>query len=149
METTYIVFWLAATIVFVLVELVTIGLTSIWFAAGALGAFVVAALGGGVIVQAIVFILISVVLLLLTKPWARKYINSKTQKTNVAGLVGKQAILTEDVDNLRQTGKAVIGGMDWTVRSCDDAQTFKKGELVEITGISGVKLIVKKAEKEA
>lgn len=148
METTYIVFWLAATIIFVLVELVTVGLTSIWFAAGSLGAFVVAALGGSVPVQAVVFIVISVVLLVLTKPWARKYVNSRTQNTNVAGLVGKQAIITEDVDNLRQTGKTVIGGMDWTVRSCDDSQIIKKGELVEVTGISGVKLIVKKAEKE-
>lgn len=149
METTYIVFWLAATIVFVLIELVTIGLTSIWFAAGSLGAFVVAALGGGVIVQAIVFILISVVLLFLTKPWARKYINSKTQATNAAGMVGKQTIITEDVNNLRQTGKAVVSGMEWTVRAEEDSQIIKKGELVEVTGISGVKLIVKRAEKEA
>ncbi len=148
METTYIVFWLAATIVFILVELITVGLTSIWFAAGALGAFVVAALGGGVVVQAVVFIIISVVLLILTKPWARKYVNSKTQKTNVAGLVGRQAILTEDVDNLRQTGKTALDGIDWMVRSYDDSQTIKNGELVEVTGISGVKLIVKKVEKE-
>lgn len=67
---TYIVFWLAATVVFVLVELMTVGLTSIWFAAGSFVAFIIALLGGNVVVQGIAFILVSVVLLALTKPWA-------------------------------------------------------------------------------
>ena len=67
---TYIVFWLAATVVFVLVELKTVGLTSIWFAAGSFVAFIIALLGGNVVVQGIAFILVSVVLLALTKPWA-------------------------------------------------------------------------------
>lgn len=80
---TYIVFWLAATVVFVLVELMTVGLTSIWFAAGSFVAFIIALLGGNVVVQGIAFILVSVVLLALTKPWAGKYINSRTVKTNV------------------------------------------------------------------
>ena len=69
---TYIVFWLAATVVFVLVELMTVGLTSIWFAAGSFVAFIIALLGGNVVVQGIAFILVSVVLLALTKPWAGK-----------------------------------------------------------------------------
>lgn len=147
MDTSYVVFWLVATIVFVLIELMTVGLTSIWFAAGALGGFLTAALGGNVIVQAIVFILISVALLCLTKPWARKYINSNAHRTNVDRLVGEKAILTEDADNLRQTGKAVFDGQEWTVRSDDDAQIIRRGELIEVVRISGVKLIVKKAKE--
>ena len=102
---TYIVFWLAATVVFVLVELMTVGLTSIWFAAGSFVAFIIALLGGNVVVQGIAFILVSVVLLALTKPWAGKYINSRTVKTNVDSLVGERAVLTEDADSMKQTGK--------------------------------------------
>lgn len=144
----YIIFWLIATIVFVVVELITVGLTSIWFAAGSLGALAVAAFGGNVIIQAIVFLIVSVVLLVLTKPWAQKYINAKAQKTNVDVLIGQKAILTEDVDNLKQTGKATVNGQEWTVRSFEDQTAFKAGELIEIVEISGVKLIVKKAKED-
>ena len=141
---TYIVFWLAATVVFVLVELMTVGLTSIWFAAGSFVAFIIALLGGNVVVQGIAFILVSVVLLALTKPWAGKYINSRTVKTNVDSLVGERAVLTEDADSMKQTGKAVVNGQEWTVRPQDETQVIRKGELIEVVKISGVKLIVKR-----
>ena len=123
---TYIVFWLAATVVFVLVELMTVGLTSIWFAAGSFVAFIIALLGGNVVVQGIAFILVSVVLLALTKPWAGKYINSRTVKTNVDSLVGERAVLTEDADSMKQTGKAVVNGQEWTVRPQDETQVIRK-----------------------
>ena len=126
---TYIVFWLAATVVFVLVELMTVGLTSIWFAAGSFVAFIIALLGGNVVVQGIAFILVSVVLLALTKPWAGKYINSRTVKTNVDSLVGERAVLTEDADSMKQTGKAVVNGQEWTVRPQDETQVIRKGGL--------------------
>ena len=144
---TYIVFWLAATVVFVLVELMTVGLTSIWFAAGSFVAFIIALLGGNVVVQGIAFILVSVVLLALTKPWAGKYINSKTVKTNVDSLVGERAVLTEDADSMMQTGKAVVNGQEWTVRPQDETQVIRKGELIEVVKISGVKLIVKRVKE--
>ena len=104
----YVIFWLAMIIFFIVLELLTIGLTSIWFAAGSIGGLIVAALGGNVFIQAAVFLIVSVVLLCLTKPWAKKYINSRAQKTNVDSLIGKKTILTEDIDNLRQTCKAVV-----------------------------------------
>lgn len=144
---TYIVFWLAATVVFVLVELMTVGLISIWFAAGSFVAFIIALLGGNVVVQGIAFILVSVVLLALTKPWAGKYINSRTVKTNVDSLVGERAVLTEDADSMKQTGKAVVNGQEWTVRPQDEAQVIRKGELIEVVKISGVKLIVKRVKE--
>ena len=144
---TYIVFWLAATVVFVLVELMTVGLTSIWFAAGSFVASIIALLGGNVVVQGIVFILVSVVLLALTKPWAGKYINSRTVKTNVDSLVGERAVLTEDADSMKQTGKAVVNGQEWTVRPQDETQVIRKGELIEVVKISGVKLIVKRVKE--
>ena len=143
---TYIVFWLAATVVFVLVELMTVGLTSIWFAAGSF-VVIIALLGGNVVVQGIAFILVSVVLLALTKPWAGKYINSRTVKTNVDSLVGERAVLTEDADSMKQTGKAVVNGQEWTVRPQEETQVIRKGELIEVVKISGVKLIVKRVKE--
>lgn len=134
-------------VVFVLVELMTVGLTSIWFAAGSFVAFIIALLGGNVVVQGIVFILVSVVLLALTKPWAGKYINSRTVKTNVDSLVGERAVLTEDADSMKQTGKAVVNGQEWTVRPQDETQVIRKGELIEVVKISGVKLIVKRVKE--
>lgn len=132
---------------FVLVELMTVGLTSIWFAAGSFVAFIIALLGGNVVVQGIAFILVSVVLLALTKPWAGKYINSRTVKTNVDSLVGERAVLTEDADTMKQTGKAVVNGQEWTVRPQDETQVIRKGELIEVVKISGVKLIVKRVKE--
>ena len=132
---TYIVFWLAATVVFVLVELMTVGLTSIWFAAGSFVAFIIALLGGNVVVLA------------LTKPLAGMYINSRTVKTNVDSLVGERAVLTEDADSMKQTGKAVVNGQEWTVRPQEETQVIRKGELIEVVKISGVKLIVKRVKE--
>ena len=115
--------------------------------AGSFVAFIIALLGGNVVVQGIAFILVSVVLLALTKPWAGKYINSRTVKTNVDSLVGERAVLTEDADSMKQTGKAVVNGQEWTVRPQDETQVIRKGELIEVVKISGVKLIVKRVKE--
>ena len=82
------------------------------------------------------------------KPWAKKYINSRAQKTNVDSLIGKKTILTEDIDNLRQTGKAVVMGQEWTVRTDNDGVKIPKGTLVEVINVSGVKLIVKRIKED-
>ena len=144
---TYIVFWLAATVVFVLVEIMTVGLTSIWFAAGSFVAFIIALLGGNVVVRGIAFILVSVVLLALTKPWAGKYINSRTVKTNVDSLVGERTVLTEDADSMKQTGKAVVNGRSGQSDRRTRLRVIRKGELIEVVKISGVKLIVKRVKE--
>lgn len=141
----YVIFWLIAVIVFVVAELITVGLFSIWFAAGALVAMIVAICNGGIILQLIAFFVVSILLLLGTKPWAKKYINSKTQKTNVDSVIGQRTLITERVSNLDQTGKTVLAGQEWTVRSVDDNITIEEGELVEVVRVSGVKLLVKKA----
>ena len=143
---TYIVFWLAATVVFVLVELMTVGLTSIWFAAGSFVAFIIALLGGNVVVQGIAFILVSVVLLALTKPWAGKYINSRTVKTNVDSLVGQETVVCENISNRENTGKVMLNGIEWTARAEDPTAMYEKGSIVRILRIEGVKVIVEKGE---
>lgn len=140
--------WLVFAIVFVVAELITVGLTSIWFAAGALVAMIAAILGAHPAVQFLLFLVVSGVLLFLTKPWVGKYINSKAQKTNADSTIGQEIKITERVDNIGQTGAAVVKGQEWTVRSDDDKVTFEAGELARVVRISGVKLIVEKLKEE-
>lgn len=140
--------WLVLLIVFVVGELMTVGLTSIWFAVGSLVSLILACLGANPIVQIVCFVVVSIVLLISTKPLASKYINKRTEKTNADSLIGKKAVITEEVNNLNQTGKTVVAGQEWTVRSEDDKSIFKEGETVEIVRISGVKLMVKENKED-
>lgn len=142
----YVLVWLILTIVFVAAELATVGLISIWFAAGSLVSLLVAALGGPLPLQIVVFLVISLVLLFATRPFAKSF-NSKTQATNVDSLIGEKARLTERASNLDLTGKAVVRGQEWTVRTDNDNEIIDQGELVEVLRVSGVKLIVRKASE--
>ena len=85
----YELLWIVLLIVFVLGELATIGLTCIWFAAGALAALVMAMAGVNPVVQFLVFLVVSILLLAATRPWARKYVNAKMQRTNADSLIGE------------------------------------------------------------
>ena len=139
--------WLALLILLVLIELATMGLTTIWFAAGALFAFFAALLGMNQGIQIGVFVVVSVVLLFFTRPLAVKYLNTKTIKTNTEALVGKTARVIVDINNLKSQGQVVINGLEWTARSSDDTVVFKIGDAVTIVGIEGVKLIVEGQKK--
>lgn len=139
-----VLMWLFFVIVFIIVELVTVGLASIWFAAGAVCALLVAAFtGGSLFVQIMVFLVVSIALLLATRPFARNIINSRTQKTNVEELVGKEIVITQRVDNLERTGTAIVRGQEWTVRAENDDSVIEEGMKARILEISGVKLIVR------
>lgn len=140
----YVLLWIVLLVVFVLVELATIGLTAIWFAAGSLVAVVAALAGAGPIVQFVLFLVVSVALLVATRPWAHKYVNSKMQTTNADSLIGEIIRISERVSNLDQTGMAVVRGQEWTVRTQNDNETIEPGETAKVLAISGVKLIVAK-----
>lgn len=103
--------WLIIFIVLIVIELLTMGLTTIWFAGGALAALLMSVLGFGMPVQVVVFIIVSVLLLVLTRPIAVKYFNQNRQKTNVESLIGQQALVLEDVDTAAciRTGKSERG----------------------------------------
>lgn len=141
------IIWLALTAVLLIIEIATLGLTTIWFAAGALAAFFAALLGMNQGIQIGVFVVVSVVLLFFTRPWAVKYLNTKTIKTNTEALVGKTARVIVDINNLKSQGQVVINGLEWTARSSDDTVVFKTGDAVTIVGIEGVKLIVEGQKK--
>lgn len=140
--------WLVAMIILILIEIVTVGLTTIWFAVGALVATIVAMLGGGLILQLTLFLLVSFGMLLFTRPWAMKYINKKRIKTNYEGIIGKVVRITQDVDNIAEKGCAVVNGQEWTVRAADERIRIQAGSLAKVVDIKGVKLIVEKYEEE-
>ena len=82
------------------------------------------------------------------RPWAIRFMNSNREKTNVDSLIGESAVILEKVDNLKETGKAQVRGMEWTVRTEKDEETVEKGEVVTIVKVQGVKLIVKRRKEE-
>lgn len=144
----YEIFWLIAFGVLLLIEILTLGLTTIWFAAGALVAFLAAALNMPLLVQVIAFLVVSILMLIFTRPIMTKHLNAKTTKTNAESLVGEKARVLITVNNLKSEGQVMVNGMEWTARSTKDEVTFAKDEMVKIVGISGVKLIIEKLNKE-
>lgn len=142
------IYWLIAFVVLVGIELATLALTTIWFAGGALIAFVLSLFGVGVEVQLAAFVIVSFVLLFFTRPFASKYINSNTVKTNAESLIGREARVTEQIDNALSTGTAVIGGQEWTARAVSDSEIIEKGTMVWIREIQGVKLIVSTSKED-
>ena len=120
METTSIC-WLAVFVMLIVIELATMGLTTIWFAGGAVAGFIASMLGANVVIQAVVFFVVSIVLLIFTRPFAVRYINSNKTKTNIDGLIGQEALVLEEINNIRETGCARLEGKEWTARSVDDS----------------------------
>lgn len=138
--------WLGLTVILLVIELATLGLTTIWFAGGAAAAFTASILGAGLMVQIIVFLAVSILLLVFTRPFAAKYINRNRVKTNVDSLIGQRAVVTQDIDNLAATGEARVAGKVWMARTEKDSEKIASGATVTILGVNGVKLIV--TEKE-
>ena len=134
--------WLAFVILFVVAECMTVGLVSIWFAGGSLLAMVLAMAGAGPGWQMLAFVGVSAVLLMATRPFAKKYINDKKVKTNYKSVIGEVAKVTETIDNYNQTGAAFADGKEWTARSTQDNVVIEKEELVKIIAVEGVKLMV-------
>ena len=140
-----IVFWVVALIVFVIVEAVTAGLISIWFVFGALVALICAALGAAVWLQIFWFVIVSAATLVFTRPFVKRYVNSRSVATNADRSIGRIAVVTERIDNLAATGAVQLDGVVWTARSADDAVIIESGEHVTVRAIAGVKLIVERA----
>ena len=143
-----VVFWLIAAAVLAGLEVLTLGLTTIWFAGGALVAAVFCGLGAPLPIQILVFGAVSVALLIITRPLALKFLNDRVEKTNVDSLIGKTCIVTETIENLAAKGQVSVNGQTWTARSTDDEIRIDEGLKVEVVSVQGVKLIVKKTEGE-
>ncbi len=140
------IFWLILFVVLLIIEIFTMGLTTVWFAGGALIAFILAFAGAGLPVQIIVFLLVSILLLVLTRPIAIQFFNKERQKTNADRLIGQKAVVLETIDTLHSTGRVEVNGMEWAAKVEDMTAVIEAGTVVSIEGIQGVKLIVKKEE---
>ncbi len=141
------VVWGALLILFLIVEGVTAGLASIWFALGALVALIAALLKAPVWLQLGLFFAVSIVTLILTRPLARKYINGRRQATNADRVIGMTGRVTETIDNIAGTGAVYVEGKLWTARTKDE-ETIPEGALVRADAIEGVKLIVSEIKAE-
>lgn len=135
--------WLILIIVFVVVEGAVPGLVSIWFAFGALAALIATIVGAPVWLQAVWFFAVSIAALALTRPLAKKYLNSKVQPTNADMMIGKECVVSEKIDNVLGTGAATVDGREWTARMENDDMKAEVGDQVTILRIEGVKIIVR------
>ncbi|MFR5967415.1 MAG: NfeD family protein [Oscillospiraceae bacterium] len=133
--------WVVLMVVFLVVEAATAGLTCIWFAVGSLAALIAALFDAQLWLQIVWFLVISFVTLYFTRPLVKKYVNSRSQPTNADMVIGKEALVTEDIDNVEATGAVSVGGKVWTARSADGGR-IKSGAVVSVLRIEGVKLIV-------
>lgn len=134
--------WLSALVIFLIIEIATMGLTTIWFAGGALAALLLALIGASVYVQAGTFLAISILLLICTRPLAVKFFNQKREKTNIDSMIGKQAIVVTMIDNLKEEGQVILNGMEWSARASEVDAVIMAGAIVKVKEVRGVKLIV-------
>ncbi len=136
--------WIAVTVAFIIIEAMTTQLLTIWFAAGSAAAIVATLLKASPLVQCIVFVAVSLIALIATRPLVKKLTKQKFSPTNADRFIGETAVVTESIDNIAQTGLVKIQGTVWTARSADGS-AIPDGETVTVTKIEGVKLIVEKA----
>lgn len=141
------VIWLVILIVSIAIEVGTLGLTSIWFAGGAVVAVIAAAFSLPVWLQIVLFLVVSLLLIIFTRPIAVKYFNKDRVRTNVESMIGRQAIVISEIDNLQGIGQVTVGGQEWSARSEDERKLMAVGTVVEIVAVSGVKLIVREDEQ--
>lgn len=138
--------WLIVIVLAGLLEAATMQLSSIWFIGGGLLSLLIALIGGPLWLQIVLFILVSVVLLVFTRPILMDKLQLGKNKTNADSLIGETCIVNEPIDNVKSEGSVKIKSLIWTARSVNDEITFKKGDRVVVSEIQGVKLIVKKEE---
>ena len=142
-----IIFWLVMFVIFLVAEILTLGLTTIWFAGGAVVSFILALCDVSLPIQIIAFLVVSIVLLILTRPIALRFFNQNREKTNVDSLIGQKAVVLENIDSLHGIGRVEMNGMEWSAKTEDMGTVIAQGEIVIVQAIQGVKLIVKKEEE--
>lgn len=139
------IIWIAAIIIFGVVEAVTAGLVSIWFVIGGVGGLIVSILGGQIWLQVVVFFLVSIAALFATRPLVRKFSTARATATNADRVLGAVGRVTETIDNTIPTGEVYVDGKRWSARS-ETGAVIKPETLVRITRMEGVRLFVEKKE---
>ncbi len=139
------VLWLIVAAVLAIIEALTMGLSTIWFAGGAVAAAIAAMLGCPFAGQFVIFLVVSILLLYFTRPLVKDKLKVGTTKTNADAMVGKTAVVTSEITAI-MPGQVKVGGMEWSAVSTDEELPLAEGTTVTITGIEGVKLIVSRSE---
>lgn len=140
-ENTMLIFWVAAIVVFAVLEGITAQLVSIWFVLGAIGALIATMFKAPLAVQIGVFITVTILALVITRPLVKKFIHPKKERTNADRVLGQAGVVIEEIDNLKATGQVKVDGKVWTARSYDNS-IIPTDTQITIKEISGVKLIV-------
>lgn len=135
------IFWVVMIVVFLIIEALTAGLATIWFAVGSLAALIAALFGAQIWLQVVWFVVVSVVTLIATRPLVKKYVTPKIQPTNADMIIGQEGLVTEAIDNAAGSGAVAVAGKVWTARS-ENGEPIALGELVRGVRIEGVKLYV-------
>ena len=138
--------WLIIAGVFFVAEIVTVGFLVFWFGVGALIAMIFSFFTSNVIVQTAIFIISSSILLFVTKPFVKKFVDVKSTKTNAFSIIGKKALVIKEI-NSHSVGQIKINGEVWSAEAEND-ETISEGSEVEIVKINGVKAIVKPVKVE-
>lgn len=141
-------YWLILFVILIVIEIATLGLTTIWFAGGCLVAFILSLFHVSLPIQILVFLAVSVVLFIWTRPVAVRYFNKERTKTNVESIVGKTALVVKTIDNVHSVGTVELDGMEWTARAAKEEEIFQKDEVVRIIDVQGVKVIVEKVKNQ-
>lgn len=140
--------WLGLVILLLVIEIATLGLTTIWFAGGAAAAFISTFFGASPAVQRTIFLVLSLILLIVTRPMAVRFMKRDHVRTNADSLVGKIAVVTAEINNFAQTGEVMVADIGWTARSKEETRVIPAGSKVRICTIEGVKLIVEEIKEE-
>lgn len=135
--------WVALLAAFIIVEAATAQLLTIWFAIGSFAALVTSFFTESIIIQIIVFVVVSAIALAVTRPLVKKMTKVKKHATNADMYIGKEGIVTENIDNLDAKGLVKVGGTVWTARTETDGAVIPEGTHVTVVKIEGVKLIVR------
>lgn len=133
--------WLIALVVFAVAEAATVALVSVWFCGGAVVALIAAGLNAPVWVQILLFLAVSGLLLALVAPWARRASRANPTATNADRHIGRTALVTEDIDNLKETGAVKLEGMVWTARS-EHGDIIPAGTQITVKRMTGAKVWV-------
>ncbi|MGN1443295.1 MAG: NfeD family protein [Acutalibacteraceae bacterium] len=138
--------WIALAVIFGVVEAATAQIVTIWFAVGSVGALIANVVGANTTVQLIVFVAVSILTLIIARPYLKKFTKTEMQRTNADMCIGETAVVLEEINNTEGTGQVKVRGNIWTARSRDSA-VIPVDEKVTVEKIEGVKLIVREKTK--
>ena len=135
------IFWIIAAVLFAVIEAATVALVTVWFAVGALAAAIAAQFGASILFQVGTFVVVSAILLCVTRPVFKKISGKKPQRTNADRFIGEEAMVIKKIDDINNDGQVKIAGQVWSAVS-EDKSPLEEGTIVKVIAIRGVKLVV-------